>query len=106
MTILGYVIFVWLTLNIVLFYRGLIDFRAGYQAAGELDNGIAAIRWGADYILKVIDNFPILIRNRSSKFIKLYVPTRRRRRKLTKAFFMDKTAMVTKITLTGMKNSV
>jgi len=31
---------------------GLIDFRAGYQAAGELDNGFAAIRWGADYILK------------------------------------------------------
>lgn len=31
---------------------GLIDYRAGYQAAGELDNGLAAIRWGADYILK------------------------------------------------------
>jgi len=31
---------------------GLIDYRAGYQAAGELDNGLASIRWGADYILK------------------------------------------------------
>lgn len=34
-------------------YRGMIDYRAGYEAAGELQNGLAALRWGADWILKV-----------------------------------------------------
>ncbi|KAK4008784.1 endoglucanase F [Daphnia magna] len=31
---------------------GMIDYRSTYQAAGELDNGLAALRWGADWILK------------------------------------------------------
>lgn len=35
-------------------YRGMIDYRAGYEAAGELQNGLAALRWGADWILKVM----------------------------------------------------
>lgn len=32
----------------------MIDYRNAYTAAGELDNGLAALRWGADWILKVI----------------------------------------------------
>lgn len=31
----------------------MIDYKAGYEAANELQNGLAAIRWGADWILKV-----------------------------------------------------
>ena len=31
----------------------MVDYRAGYVAAGELDNGLAALRWGTDWILKV-----------------------------------------------------
>ena len=33
----------------------MIDYQAGYQAAGELDNGLDALRWGADWILKVVN---------------------------------------------------
>ena len=33
----------------------MIDYRNGYQAAGELDNGLAALRWGADWIVKVFE---------------------------------------------------
>ena len=31
----------------------MIDYRNGYVTAGELDNGLASLRWGADWILKV-----------------------------------------------------
>lgn len=31
---------------------GVIEYEAGFDAAGELDNGRAAVRWGSDYLLK------------------------------------------------------
>lgn len=31
----------------------MVDYRAGYVAAGELDRGLAVLRWGADWIVKV-----------------------------------------------------
>jgi endoglucanase len=38
----------------------LIDYKDAYVSAGEYENGLASIRWGADWILKV---FLLLIRN-------------------------------------------
>ena len=37
---------------------GLVDFKDGYNAAGELDNGLAALKWALDYFIKchVSDN--------------------------------------------------
>lgn len=31
----------------------MIDYKGGYEASGELQNGLASLRWGADWILKV-----------------------------------------------------
>lgn len=31
----------------------MIDYRAAYVAAGELQNGLDSVRWGTDFILKV-----------------------------------------------------
>ena len=33
---------------------GMVDYRAGYVAAGELNNGLGVLRWGADWIVKVM----------------------------------------------------
>lgn len=32
---------------------GLLDFKEGYEKAGELKNGMGAIRWATDYFIKV-----------------------------------------------------
>lgn len=32
---------------------GLLDSNEGYQLSGELANGLAALRWGTDYLLRV-----------------------------------------------------
>jgi len=33
---------------------GLVDHEAGYKKAGEYDNGLATLKWGTDYLIKVI----------------------------------------------------
>lgn len=49
----------------------MIDYRNAYAAAGELDNGVAALRWGADWILKVIQKIKRI--NRFDQILRTYV---------------------------------
>ena len=39
--------------TIIFLAWSLIDYKAGYVAAGEYENALAGVRWGSDWILKV-----------------------------------------------------
>ena len=39
--------------TIIFLAWSLIDYKAGYVAAGDYENALAVVRWGSDWILKV-----------------------------------------------------
>ena len=40
--------------SIIFLAWSLIDYKDAYVSVGEYENGLVSIRWGADWILKVL----------------------------------------------------